>query len=70
MFRPSWHCIAGPEFAAYITHEAETLAYFSIQYAPPPKKTSQSQSISDDDLEKIKESPPLAFWHVLLFKAG
>ena len=63
---PSWHCIAGPEFAAYVTHEAKTLMYFSIQFSPSRKKSGQQST--EDDLEK--DAPPLAYWRVLLFKAG
>ena len=67
LYSPAWHCIAGPEFAAYITHEARTLMYFSIQFAPSVKKSSQTV---EDDLERRKDAPALAFWRVLLFKAG
>ena len=70
LIRPAWHCIAGPEFAAYVTHEAKTLVYFNMLYIPPPKKSTQSQTVGEDDLERRKDTPPLAFWHVLLFKAG
>ncbi|KAH7820500.1 dynein light chain [Monocercomonoides exilis] len=69
-FGPAWHCIAGPEFAAFVTHEAKSLAYFNLQYSPPPKKASHTQGQQEDEFEKKKEAQPIAFWRILLFKAG
>ena len=71
LWSPAWHCIAGPEFAATVTHEAKTLMYFSIQFSASVKKSNQSSTDEGPERQKRqKESPPLAYWRILLFKAG
>ncbi|KAK2961278.1 hypothetical protein BLNAU_3724 [Blattamonas nauphoetae] len=69
-FQQAWHCVVGPDFASYITHEAGSLCYFTIQYCPPPKRTTSTQQKSENEFEKKKDAQPIAFWKVLLWKAG
>ncbi|KAA6395190.1 MAG: hypothetical protein EZS28_009279 [Streblomastix strix] len=69
-FDPVWHCIVGPEFAAYVTHEAKTLAYFSIQFSQAQKRGTQTQGKQENEFERRKDAPPIAYWRILLFKAG
>ena len=39
--RGAWHCIVGPDFGSFVTHEEHAFAYFYIQRPPPPLQQAQ-----------------------------